>query len=124
MHDEYIALVAAMKALTQASGTTSEPDRVLPVAEDEWDTRPEAVSYGEIQLDFEADALRGDNVKVAEAYEGSFDLYSKKRDGDGWIPLIRQALTNHCDGAWRLNFHSYERETRLFHWEWVFQIEG
>ena len=124
MPDEYIALVAAMKALTQASGTTSEPDRVLPVAEDEWDTRPEAVSYGEIQLDFEADALNGDNRKVAAAYEGSFDLYSHKRDGDGWIPLIRGALEDHCDGAWRLNFHSYERETRLFHWEWVFQIEG
>ena len=62
MPDEYVALVAAMKALTQASGTTSEPDRVLPVAEDEWNPRPTTDSYGEISLDFEADALRGDNV--------------------------------------------------------------
>ena len=124
MPDEYTALVTAMKALTQPSGVTSEPDKVLPVAEDEWYTRPEAESYGEIQLDFEADALEGDNRKVAEAYEGSFDLYSHRRDGDGWIPLIRQALTEHCDSAWRLNFHGYERETRLFHWEWAFQIEG
>ena len=124
MPDEYTALVTAMKALTQPSGVTSEPDRVLPVAEDEWYTRPEADSYGEIQLDFEADALNGDNRKTAVAYEGSFDLYSHMRDGDGWIPLIRGALEDHCDGAWTLNTHVYERETRLFHWEWVFQIEG
>jgi len=121
MPDEYVALVAAMKALTKGEA----PDTVtLPVAEDEWNPRPTTDSYGEISLDFEADALHGDNVKVAEAYEGSFDLYSKKRDGDGWIPLIRRTLTEHCDGAWRLNYHGYERETRLFHWEWVFQIEG
>ena len=117
MPEEYNALVTAMKALEQ-DGVT------LQVAEDGWNTRPEAESYGEIQMDFEADALHGDNRKVAEAYEGSFDLYSHKRDGGGWIPLIRQALTDHCDGAWRLNYHGYERETRLFHWEWVFQIEG
>ena len=121
MPDEYVALVAAMKALTKGEA----PDTVtLPVAEDEWNPRPTTDSYGEISLDFEADALHGDNVKVAEAYEGSFDLYSKKRDGDGWIPLIRRTLTEHCDGAWTLNHHAYERETRLFHWEWAFQIEG
>lgn len=121
MPEEYEALVADMKALAQGV----EPDIItLPVAENEWTTRPDTESYGTIALEFEPDALYGDDVKQAEAYEGSMDLYSRKKDGAGWIPLIRRALTEHCDGAWRLNHHAHERETGLFHWEWVFQVEG
>ena len=121
MPEEYTGLVTALKALTQ--GET--PNAVtLPVAEDEWNTRPDTESYGIVQLDFEADALRGDNVKCVTAYEGSVDLYSHRRDGAGWVPLITATLTEHCDGCWSLNAHMYERETGLFHWEWVFQVEG
>ena len=120
----YTALVTAMKGLTQASGTTSEPDKILPVAEDGWDVRPDADSYGEIQYEFEAGSLDGDNRKNDRAYEGSMDLYSRKRNGDGWPELIEQVLTDHCDSCWRLNYHTHETNTSLFHWEWVFQIEG
>ena len=123
MPDEYLALVAAMKALTKEA-TTSEPAVTLKVAEDGWDTRPDAESYGIIQLDFEADALRGDNRKQITAYEGSMDLYSRKKDGDGWIPLIRDMLEEHCEGSWSLNYHGYERESKLYHWEWVYQVMG
>lgn len=128
MPDEYNLLVADLKTLEQPldAGTTEEdPEMVtLPMAEDEWNTRPDTVSYGTVRLDFEADAFYGDNRKIAAAYEGSVDLFSLVRNGAGWIPLIRAALTRHCDGAWRLNHHTYERETGLFHWEWVFQVEG
>jgi len=121
MPEEYTALVEALKALEQGE----EPNTVtLPMAESEWNTRPDTVSYGTVQLDFEADALRGDNVKLVTAFEGSVDLYSLQRDGAGWVPLITGALTEHCDGAWNLNSHMYERETGLFHWEWAFQVEG
>ena len=120
MPTEYTQLVAALKALTQ--GET--PNTVtLPMAENEWNTRPDADSYGIVALDFEADALHGDDIKCATAYEGSVDLFSRKKDGDGWIPLIRETLTAHCDGAWELNSFQYERETGLFHWEWRFQVE-
>ena len=120
MPTEYENLVTAMKALTQGE----EPDTVtLPVAENDWNTRPDTDSYGTIALDYEADALHGDNLKQAEAYEGSMDLYSKAKDGAGWIPLIKSTLTEYCDGAWSLNYHGYERESGLFHWEWVFQVE-
>ena len=124
MLEEYTALVTAMKGLTQASGNTSEPDKTLPVAEDEWDTRPDAESYGEIELEFEADHLDGDNRKHDRAFEGSMDLYSYKRSGDGWPELIEQVLEEHCDSCWRLDYHTHEKETNLFRWEWVFQIEG
>ena len=117
MPEEYMALVDDMKAMTREGVT-------LKVAEDEWNTRPDDDSYGEISLEFEADHFDGDNQKQAEAHEGSFDLYSVKRDGDGWIPLIREILTTQRDSCWRLNSHAYENKTRLFHWEWVFQIEG
>ena len=121
MPTEYTQLVAALKALTQ--GETPNV-RTLLMAENDWNTRPDADSYGIVALDFETDALRGDNVKQVTAYEGSVDLFSRKKDGDGWIPLITAALTEHCDGAWSLNSHQYERENSIFHWEWVFEIEG
>lgn len=119
--DNITALVSAMKSLTKGE----EPNTVtLPVAEDGWNTRPDADSYGIIYpIEFEADALSGDDVKLAAANEGSFDLYSRKKDGDGWIPLIRAVLQEHCGAAWRLNHRAHETETGLWHWEWAFQTE-
>ena len=122
MPEEYTNLVAALKALTQ--GEAPDPVVKLPMAEDEWNTRPDTVSYGIVSLDFEVDALRGDNKKMVTAYEGSVDLYSLQRDGAGWVPLITGALTEHCECCWSLNHHTYEQETGLFHWEWAFQLEG
>lgn len=121
MPEEYTKLVEALKALTQGEA----PNTVtLPMAEYDWTTRPETVSYGIVQLDFEADSLSGDNIKVVTAYEGSVDLYSLQKDGAGWVQLITKTLTEHCESAWSLNAHMYERETGLFHWEWAFQVEG
>lgn len=121
MPEEYTALVTALKALTQGES----PNQVkLPMAEDEWNTRPDTVSYGTVRLDFEVDALRGDNVKQATAYEGSVDLFSLQRSGAGWVELITGTLTDCCEGCWSLNHHTYERDTGLFHWEWAFQVEG
>ena len=121
MPTEYENLVMAMKALTKGE----EPATVtLPVAENDWRTRPDTESYGIITLDYEADALHGDNLKQAEAYEGSVDLFSYKKDGDGWPALIRQTLTDHCEGCWNMNSFQRERGNNVFHWEWIFQVEG
>ena len=122
MPEEYTALVTALKNITQ--GTSPDLVVKLPMAEDDWNTRPDTVSYGTVRLDFEVDALTGDNRKVATAYEGSVDLYSLQRDGAGWIPLICSTLTQYCESAWSLNAHMYEHDTGLFHWEWAFQVEG
>ena len=121
MPTEYTNLVAALKALTQ--GETPNV-RTLPMAENEWNTRPDADSYGTVALDFEAYALHGDDRKVAAAYDGSVDMFSRRKDGDGWVELITRTLTEYCDGAWSLNSHQWERDNRLFHWEWTFQVEG
>ena len=124
MPEEYESLLAEMKALTQDPAVTSEPPVILPVEEDGWDTRPSTESYGEISFEFEAGSMAGDNKKLHRAFEGSIDLYSKKRDGAGWVQLIEQTLTKHCGANWNLNYHGYERETALSHWEWAFQVEG
>ena len=112
MPEEYTSLVTALKALTQ--GEEPDPVVTLPMAEDEWNTRPDTVSYGTVRLDFEASALTGDDRKCAVAYEGSVDLFSLQRDGAGWIQLITETLTEHCGSCWTLNSHMYERETGLF----------
>ena len=122
MPTEYTNLVTALKGLTQ--GTAPDPVITLPMAENEWNTRPDSDSYGIVALDFEADALYGDNLKRITAYEGSIDLFSRSKDGSGWVELIAQTLIDYCEGAWSLNSHQYERENNIFHWEWVFQVEG
>lgn len=124
MFDEYAQLVTALKALEQAKDPTAQvPVMVkLPMAEDEWNTRPDTVSYGIVSLDFEASDLHGDNLKQDACYEGSVDLFSLERSGAGWVKLITDTLTTYCGGAWYLNSHTFERNTSLFHWEWVFQI--
>ena len=116
MPEEYASLVEDLKALEQ-DGTE------LPMAEDEWYTRPDTVSYGIVSLDFEAGQLNGDGLKQDVSHEGSVDLFSLARSGAGWVQLITAALTEHCGSAWSLNSHTYERDTGLFHWEWTFEVE-
>lgn len=124
MPEEYTSLVAALKALQQADDPKAVPVtyHTLPMAEDEWYTRPDTVSYGTVRLDFEAGADNGDDLKASTAYEGSVDLFSMERSGAGWIPLITGTLESYCQGSWRLNTRTYERETGLYHWEWVFHV--
>ena len=118
---EYESLVYALKNLTQGE----EPNTVtLPVEEYGWDVRPETVSYGVVQLDFEATGLDADGVKADRAFEGSVDLFSMVKSGAGWVDEITKTLTNICGACWSLNSHTYERETSLFHWEWTFSVMG
>lgn len=121
MYEKYTTLVSALKSLTQTDGQGNTT--ALPMAEDEWYTRPDAASYGIVILDFEAEALNGDNFKKDIANEGSLHLFSRDRSGAGWIQMLTSVLTEHCGPCWGLNSHMYERETGLFHWEWTFQIE-
>ena len=112
MSAEYTALVAALKGMN------------IPVAENAWTSRPTVSTYAVVQLDFEADALRGDDEKLVTSWEGSVDLFSTAKDGEGYVDKIVKILTNHVGGAWSLNSHVYETETRLFHWEWTFEVDG
>ena len=69
MPEEYESLLADMLELTKEA-TTAWGAEALPVAEDGWDTRPDADSYGEIAIEFEAESLDGDNEKQQRSFEG------------------------------------------------------
>ena len=118
--------MTALKSLEQAEDEKATPPVMvnLPMAEGNWDVRPNSVSYGFVNLDFETPSLDADNVKQDRAYEGSVDLFSLERSGAGWVKLITDTLTSHCGACWSLNSHTYETETSLFHWEWTFQVVG
>lgn len=110
--NEYQELAEALKELD------------LPIAEEAWVTRPNAESYGVISLEFEAGNHGGDDRKQDAAWEGSIDLFSRKKRGEGYPEEIGNVLNQKCGASWELSHHSWERETGLFHWEWVFQIFG
>ena len=118
----YEALVTAMKSLTQEPLTTSEPAITLPVAEDEWKTRPDAESWGAITNTTEAGSLNGDNGKDDRSFAGSVDLFSYQRIGAGWIGLIEKTLRDFCGASWSLNSRQHERDNGIFHWEWYFEV--
>ena len=120
MCDSYQSLVTALKNLTQ--GETPAEVVTLPMAEDEWYTRPDTVSYGMVSIDFESDALAAGDRKQDISYQGSVDLFSLVRSGAGWVELIVQTLETYCGPGWSLNSHTYERSTGLFHWEWTFEV--
>ena len=110
MPADYTALVTALKKLG------------IPFAENAWTSRPKVDTYGVVSLDFEADALRGDNGKLITSYEGSVDLFSTEKESQ-YVAQIVSVLTTYCDGCWSLNSHVYETNTRLFHWEWTFEVD-
>lgn len=122
MYSTYPELVAAMKSLTQEPLTTSEQPKTLPVAEDEFKTRPNAESWGLITNETESGNLNGDNRKNDRAFAGSVDLFSYKRNGGGWIGLIEKTLTDYCGASWELNSRQHESENGVFHWEWTFEV--
>lgn len=100
-------------ALLQATG--------IPFAAYGWDNAPNGM-YGVISLDSGAGTLAGDQKIIAQAVEGTVDLYL--RDIGTEYPQTVQGVLNDMDGcAWYLNSVQYENETRLIHWEWVIQLE-
>ena len=111
MPDDYTTLVTALKTLD------------IPFAEDGWTSRPNVNTYGVVQLDFESDAMRGDDAKLITSYEGSVDLFSMSRDGDGMVEAVVEILEEVCGPCWSLNSHVWEQGTRLFHWEWTFEVD-
>lgn len=107
----YTDLVSALKTLK------------IPMAENGWTSRPQANTYGVVQKDFEADALRGDDKKLDRSWSGSVDLFSYSKNGDGFPAEVEAVLTTCCGPCWSLNSFVWESETRLFHWEWEFEVE-
>lgn len=109
--EEYTALVEGLKQTG------------IPFAEYGWDRRPET-DYGVVALEYEAGHLDGDDRKVERAFEGSIDLFFHRlADRGDLFGRIESVLKDVCGASWSLNSMQHESENRLFHAEWVFQVE-
>jgi hypothetical protein len=71
--------------------------------------------------DGQSDSLHGDEIMTDQVIEGTIDLFSKI-EYDPLFAGIQTAL-NDAGIPFRLNYSGYETDTKLFHNEWVWNIE-
>lgn len=71
--------------------------------------------------DGQSDSLHGDEIMTDQVVEGTIDLFSKI-EYDPLFAGIQTAL-NDAGIPFRLNHSGYETDTKLFHNEWVWNIE-
>ena len=92
----------------------------LPLAEYAWDTNP-AENFLVVSIDGQGGTMSANDQISEQAVEGSIDLYCYDNDRAN-IATIQNILNGLSGCAWRMNSVQYEPETRLIHWEWVFQL--
>ena len=93
----------------------------ISFAEYAWATRPNG-NHGTIQLDFHADADRGDDLHQDQAWEGSVDIWTHGNAPE-IAGVVEDALEEICEGAWELNSIQVDDAVKMLHREYVFQIE-
>lgn len=91
----------------------------LPTTEGDWDTRPET-DYISIQLDAQGDSLQSNNQTNEQAIEGSVDLFCYTKSRTNYDTVWAVLRGSGC--AVRFSSIQYEPETRLTHYEWIFQL--
>lgn len=95
----------------------------IPCEEYEWETCPKG-TYMTVALEFEAGNLHGNDQKVERAFEGSIDLFFKRKaDRDNLLSKVENVLSECCGSCWRAERMQHEAGTGYFHQEWVFQVE-
>lgn len=90
----------------------------IPFAAFAWGTPPDAESWGVLSID-SGIALTGDNTHAEDLLEGTIDLYTRVLRADAFNAISAKLRT--LDLAYRLNSVQYESDTRLLHYEWVWQ---
>lgn len=71
--------------------------------------------------DSQADALHGDGRMKKQVIEGGIHLFDKE-EYSTLFDNVQKSL-NDAGIVFRLNYINYEPDTKIFHYEWVFQIE-
>lgn len=92
----------------------------IPFAEAAWSKAPKT-DYGVYALDGPADTVWADNRIRAQAVEGSIDLFTHG-PGREQAKTVQDAL-DEAGVSWQLSSTQFEEDTRLTHWEWIFQLE-
>ena len=111
MPTEYEALVEKLK------------ETEIPFVEYEWKNRPDS-TYGVVSLDFEDGSEEGDGEKIDRTWQASVDVFLYRlSERDDVIGAIEGVLREVCGSGWWLNSIQYETDTRLFHYEWVCELQ-
>ena len=92
----------------------------IPFAEDGWDEKP-APPYGVYALDGGADTVWAGDQLRERALQGTVDLFTRGR-GRAAKAKVEEAL-GAAEISWRFNSQQYEADTRLMHFEWVFEVD-
>lgn len=92
----------------------------IPFAAYKWDRAPQA-PYGIVQLEGGADTVPGDDRILLQAVRGSVDLFAPTYSAE-WPEAVQAAMAGVV--AWQLNSVQYEDDTRLIHYEWLFEGVG
>lgn len=92
----------------------------IPFAMYRWESKPSA-PYGLLSIEGGAGATTGDDTIIDQAVRGSIDLFAPD-PSPAWPRQVQDAINGHC--AWSLNSVQYEEDTRLIHYEWLFEAVG
>ena len=93
----------------------------IPLAEGDWTNAPQTGNYAVIALDLEGETLWGDGHQRQQAIQGTVNLFCRTRDRADFY-RIQRAL-DATGISWKLNRIQTENQRRMFHYEWVFELE-
>ena len=92
-------------------------DTGIPFAMYRWESKPSA-PYGLLSIERGSDVVASDVMIVAQAINGSIDLFVSD-PATSWPQRIQDAINGRV--AWTLNSVQYEEDTRLIHYEWLYE---
>lgn len=90
----------------------------IPFAAYAWAAPPKADAWGVLAIDG-GSSLAGDDTHAEEVLEGTIDLFTRRLDAADFTN-VRSCLQG-LEICYRLNSVQYEQDTRLIHYEWVWQ---
>lgn len=99
--------------LLQALNTTG-----IQFAAFAWAAPPQTEAWGVVSIDG-GFGLAGDDTHAEDALEGTIDLFTRRLDASHFT-TVKSCLQG-LDFCYRLNSVQYEQDTRLLHYEWVWQ---
>lgn len=83
-----------------------------------WAAPPQTECWGVVSIDG-GFSLAGDDTHAEDALEGTIDLFTRRLSAVDYTAVLD--CLKGLDICFRLNSVQYEQDTRLLHYEWVWQ---
>ena len=93
----------------------------IPLAEGDWNIAPQTGSYAAVALDLEGETLWGNDSQRQQAIQGTVNLFCRTPDRTDFNTMQRALKATGI--SWRLNSIQREVSRKLYHYEWVFELE-